>query len=355
MPSPRSAPRSATSTVGAIVLIAAVVAAGAAGVAYTAGWFSPDRLTPARFVAALAPPGGPALGHRRDHAKGICFTGVFEANGAGTPLSKASVFVKGRYPVVGRFSPGTPDLNATDATVRVRGIGLQITTPDGQEWRTGMIDPPVFPVSTPQGFYELLVALARKQDPDAMKNFAAAHPEIGAFGAWAKSAPFTESYAEERYNGINSFVFTDGSGAEHVVRWALDPAAKPVELTADDLAKRGPNFLEEEITQRVASGPQLWTMTVTIADPGDPTADPSKAWPDSRRTVAVGTLVAEKIIREADGPCRDINYDPTVLPLGIRTSDDPFPAARSAVYAVSFDRRREEAADYPRVAKQPQK
>src|SRR5271170_3764239 len=121
MPSPRSA----LSTFGSFGLIAAVVAAGAA-YAYTAGWFSPDRLTPARFVAALAPPGGPALGHRRDHAKGICFTGVFEANGTGTSLSTASVFVTGRYPVVGRFSPGTPDLNATDATARVRGIGLQI-------------------------------------------------------------------------------------------------------------------------------------------------------------------------------------------------------------------------------------
>jgi catalase len=31
-------------------------------------------------VAALAPPTGPALGHRRNHAKGICFTGEFEAN-----------------------------------------------------------------------------------------------------------------------------------------------------------------------------------------------------------------------------------------------------------------------------------
>jgi len=337
------------------VLIAAVVAAGAAAFAYKEGWSAPDSLTPAQLVDALAPQGGPALGHRRDHVKGICFTGVFEANGAGVSLSKAAVFATGRYPVVGRLSPGTPDLNAADATARVRGIGLQITTPDGQEWRTGMINPPVFPAATPQAFYELLVALARKQDPDAMKNFAAAHPEIGAFGAWAKSAPFTGSYAEERFNSIDSFVFTDGSGVDHVVRWALDPAAQPVALTEDELAKRGPSFLEDEIAQRVAGGPLRWTMTVTLADPGDPTADPSKAWPESRRTVAVGTLVAEKIIPEAEGPCRDINYDPTVLPTGIRTSDDPFPAARSAVYAVSFDRRMEEAADYPRAAKAPQK
>ena len=39
----------------------------------------------------------------------------------------------------------------------------------------------------------------------------------------------------------------------------------------------------------------------------------------------------------------------TVLPPGIKTSDDPFPAARSAVYRVSYDRRTAEAKDYPRT------
>ena len=91
-------------------------------------------------------------------------------------------------------------------------------------------------------------------------------------------------------------------------------------------------------------------MAVTVANPGDPTADPSKAWPEDRRTVDVGTLVVQQIQPERDGPCRDINFDPAVLPSGIRTSDDPFPAARSAVYAESFDRRTAEAKDYPRTA-----
>src|SRR6516164_4838188 len=52
----------------------------------------------------------------------------------------------------------TPDPNAPDATVRVRGLGLRISTPDGQEWRSAMVNPPFFPVSTPQAFYELLLA-----------------------------------------------------------------------------------------------------------------------------------------------------------------------------------------------------
>ncbi len=183
-----------------------------------------------------------------------------------------------------------------------------------------------------------------------MKTFAGAHPEIAAFDAWAKSAPWTGSYAEDRYNGLNSFVFTDGSGAEHTVRWSLVPAAQPVSVSPDDLAKRGPDFLEQEIAERVRRGPLHWTMVVVVASPGDPTADPSKAWPEDRRAIAVGTLTVEQIEPERDGPCRDINFDPTVLPAGMRVSDDPFPAARSSAYAKSYDRRTAEAKDYPRTA-----
>jgi catalase len=333
---------------GSLALIAAFVVAVAAAFAYTAGWFSPQRLTPSKLVDAFAPPSGAALGHRRNHAKGICFTGVFEANGAGSELSQAPVFVRGQYPVLGRFNLGTANPNAADATVRVRGLGLRISTPDGQQWRSAMINAPVFPVSTPQVFYELLRAEGSKE-ANAVATFAAANPEFAPFGDWAKNGPWTGSYAEERYNSLNSFVFVDGSGAEHVVRWSLLSAAQPVAVSTDELAKRGPNFLEQEIAQRVAGAPQRWTMVVTVANPGDPTADPSKAWPADRRSVEVGTLVAQQVEAEPDGPCRDINFDPTVLPSGMRTSDDPFPAARSAAYAKSYDLRTAEAKDYPRT------
>jgi catalase len=329
-----------------LLLIAVIVGLCAVAFAYTAGWFSPERLTANKVVDAFAPPGGPALGHRRNHAKGICFTGVFEANGEGSTLSKAPVFVRGQYPVVGRFNLASANLNAPDATVRVRGVGLQITTPDGQMWRSAMIDAPFFPVSTPQALYGLTVASGSK-DPNAMKNFVSAHQELATFGGWAQSAPWTGSFAEERYNSLNSFTFTNASGATSIVRWSLLPAAQPVPVQPDELAKGGSDVLEQEITQRVKSGPLRWTMVITVANPGDPTADPSKAWPQDRRTVEVGSLVVQQIEPEPDGPCRDINYDPTVLPSGISTSDDPFPAARSSAYRRSFDLRTAEEKDYP--------
>src|SRR5215472_7774278 len=104
----------ARSVFGSLVLIAVVVGGGAAVFAYTAGWFSPQRLTPDKLVDALTPPTGEPLGHRPNHAKGICFTGVFEASGAGTALSHAQVFTRGQYPVVGRFNLATANPNASD-------------------------------------------------------------------------------------------------------------------------------------------------------------------------------------------------------------------------------------------------
>jgi len=341
-------PSSPRSPVLPLAVIALVVAGSAAAFAYTAGWLSPDRLTPSRLVAALAPPGGPALGHRRNHAKGTCFSGEFQSNGNGVALSKAMVFSAGTWPVLGRFNLATPNPNAPDATVRVRGMGLQITTPDGDVWRSAMIDPPIFAVSTPQAFYDLLQSAPK--GGEVMKAFIGRHPEFTAFATWAGTAPWTSSYAEDPFNSLNSFLFTDAAGNSRAVRWSLWPQSTPVSVTPDELAKRGPNYLEQEIADRVSGAPQRWTMVVTVAEPGDVTADPSKAWPPGRRTVEVGTLVVNKVIAEPNGPCRDINFDPTVLPRGMSVSDDPFPAARSSAYARSYDLRTSEAKDYPRTA-----
>jgi catalase len=225
-------------------------------------------------------------------------------------------------------------------------MGLQISTPDGEVWRSAMIDPPFFPAPTPEAFYELQMA-SHSKDPNAMKAFTAKHPEFAAFGDWARSTPWTASYAEGPYNGLNAFIFVDNSGAKHAVRWSLRPHAQVVPITREGLAKLGPDYLVQEIADRVAKQPQRWTMVVIVADPGDPTADPSKAWPDGRRVVEVGTLVVRRIEAERDGPCRSINFDPTILPNGIEVSDDPFPAARSSAYAKSYDLRTSEVKYYP--------
>ena len=97
--------------IGSLAIIAIVVAVGAGAFAYTAGWL-PHAAHADQDRQSLAPPGGPSLGHRRNHAKGICFTGVFESNGNGAELSSAQVFARGEYPALGRFNLATADANA---------------------------------------------------------------------------------------------------------------------------------------------------------------------------------------------------------------------------------------------------
>jgi catalase len=330
----------------ALAGIAGVIAVAVTGFAYTAGWLSPHRVTPQKMVTALQPPGGPALGHRRNHAKGICFTGTFSANGAGSALSTAQVFAPGKYPVIGRLNIPGGDPHMPDALSQARGFSMRILTPDGQEWRSAMLDAPFFTAATPDLFYQFISAAASK-DPSAVETYLATHPETVKFIGWARNHPRTESWTEDRFNSLNSFVFIDASGSRHTVRWSLIPSAQPVVLSPQQLAQRSPDFLQQDIVTRVAAAPRSWELVVTVAGPGDPTSDPTQVWPADRRTVDVGTLTAAQVEPEADGPCRDINYDPSVLPAGMTTSDDGFPAARSAAYRVSFDRRTAEETDYP--------
>jgi catalase len=340
---------------GPLVLIAVLMAGGAAAFAYTGGWLSPDRLTPAKIVDALEDRGGNPVGHRRNHAKGICFTGAFEANGAGVRLSTAPMLAGGRYPVIGRFAIAVGDPIAPDASGRVRSMAVDVRSPDGQDWRIGVNAMPVFPVATPQAFYELtaatdIVPATGKPDPQALPRFAAAHPELAAFGQWAKTAPWTSSYADQEYNSLNAFRFVDAGGESRAVRWSMRPDEAAHEVTAEALAKLGPDFLEQDLKQRLSKGPLHWHLLVFLAAPGDPTDDATKAWPAEREHVDVGTLVVERAEDEVDGPCRGLNYDPLILPAGIVPSDDPLLAVRSSTYADSFDRRTAEAKYYGRGA-----
>jgi catalase len=134
---------------------------------YLGGWFTPHRLTPARLTDGLEQVDGIYPGFRRNHAKGVAVSGFFESNGQGARLSKAVVFRTGRVPVTGRFSFGGGNPYVADAPNLTRGLGLLFWLPDGEEWRTAMINLPVFPVKTPQGFFDNL--LASQPDPETHK------------------------------------------------------------------------------------------------------------------------------------------------------------------------------------------
>src|SRR5258705_13642312 len=81
------------------------VLAGIVGLfAFAGDWLTPHTLTPASMINTFEKVNGLHPGFRRNHAKGVCISGYFESNGRGVALSKASVFLPGRVPIIGRFA-----------------------------------------------------------------------------------------------------------------------------------------------------------------------------------------------------------------------------------------------------------
>jgi catalase len=136
-----------------------VVIVGIAGLfAYAGGWLTPHKLSPAAMINRFQQVNGTHPGFRRNHAEGVCIAGYFESNGRGIALSKASVFLPGRVPIIGRFSLAGGQPYVADAPLTNRGLGILCEMPDGEEWRTAMTNIPVFTVNTAQGFYDQLLA-----------------------------------------------------------------------------------------------------------------------------------------------------------------------------------------------------
>lgn len=322
--------------------IGVIVLCSGAAFAYVGGWLDPGRLTPDRVVDALEANSGVHAGFRRNHAKGVCVAGHFESSGAARSISTAEVFVPGNTPVVGRLALPGGNPYAPDSSVPIRSFALQFVSANGEQWRTGMNSMPVFPLRTPQAFYDQQLAArpdpkTGKPDPQRMKAFFGAHPEAGAFLAWVKTAKPSASYATENYYGLNAFYFVDAQGQRHPVRWHLEPdgaAAAPVAEPQHDA-----NYLQADLQRRLAQGPLRWRLLVTLGEESDPTDDATKQWPADRPTIDAGTVVITRSASQDDGPCRDVNYDPTVLPRGITISDDPLLPARAAAYAASYERR----------------
>jgi catalase len=287
---------------------------------------------------------GPHPGFRRNHAKGVGFTGTFVSNGKGAALSKAAVFASGRSPVTGRFALAGGQPYAMDAARTVRSMALLFQLPDGEEWRTGMNDIPVFPVSTAEAFHDQLAASAQvpgtgKPDPAKMKAFLARHPESAKAVDLIGKRPVAAGFGNSTFHSLNAFRFTNAEGKTVPVRWAMVPEQPFLPLDPAAPASAEANALFDALISQAHAGPLRWRLMVTLGEPGDRTDNATIPWPPDRRQVDVGTLTIEQIESEDVSPARDINFDPLILPDGISGSDDPLLSARSAAYARSFTRR----------------
>jgi catalase len=206
-----------------------------------------------------------------------------------------------------------------------------------------MINLPVFPVRTPEAFYEQLIA--SKPDPATgeldsakVKAFRARHPETVEALKVIEGQPRSSGFGNTTFYGLNAFRFTNAAGEVIPVRWLLRPM-QPFEPASTAPAPQDKKYLFEALIAQIRRQPLRWHLIVIVGQPGDPTNDATIAWPAVREQVDVGTVTLDRVESDDTSTARDINFDPLVLPAGIAASDDPLLSARSAVYSQSFTRR----------------
>lgn len=300
-----------------------------------------DQPLAEQLVNALNKVFGVHPGFRANHAKGIVVEGSFKASAEAAGLSRATLFSGTTIPVTVRFSDSTGVPNLPDGSEKANphGMAVKFHLPDGSDSDVVINSFKFFPVATGEEFHNLLLALAdsppNATKPTKFEQFAASHPSVNA--AFSTVAT-PDSLADEEYYGIDAFIFVNKAGERQAVRYQMLPE-KVVHLDKSDAAKRTPDFLMEELPQRLKRGPVTFHFKGQLAAADDSTKDPTKRWPETRKVVELGVLTIDKAAEDSAEVQKRLLFLPGQLTDGIEQSDDPLIDVRDAAYAVSFSRR----------------
>lgn len=299
-------------------------------------------LTPEHAIDIVTKVFGRHPGFRALHAKGVVLKGTFTAAPEAAQLTRAAHMQGGDpVPATFRVSNGGGNPHHPDWAPDPRGLAVKFHLPDGSRTDIVAVSSPLFPTRTPEGFVELIAAQgAGAAAAWKMPLFLARHPEaLRVLPAVAPTLRPPVSYASIPYYGIHAFKWTDAAGGERYVRYTLLPDAPVARLMPWEAKRRGGDYLQQEIRERVASGPVRFGLEVQIATPGDPVDDPSASWPKGRRRVRVGTLEITALDHERETGGDVLVFDPSRVTDGIEGSEDPVLRFRPAAYSESIKRR----------------
>jgi catalase len=297
--------------------------------------------TPQQSTATANEVFGAHPGYRALHAKGTLLKGWFTATPEAAALTRAVHMQGSPVPATFRVSNGGGNPDVPDFAPDVRGLAIKMYLPDGARTDIVAQTAPRFPVRTPEAFIELL--RAQKPGPSMawkLPAFLARHPE--ALSRIAPNVPALRpaaSYATLNYYAIHAFKFLDSGGGSRYVRYTLVPEAGQQHLGMREARRRGRDYLQEEIRERLAGGPVRFMLELQIAEPGDDVDDPSASWPKQRRRVLAGTfeITALETERETGGDV--LVFDPTRVIDGIELSADPVLNFRTKAYSDSVAQR----------------
>jgi catalase len=298
-------------------------------------------VAPADATEAANTAFGRHAGFRALHAKGTLLKGTFTATPEAATLTRAAHMQGDPVAATIRVSNGSGNPRLPDYAPDVRGLAVKLYLPGGERTDIVAQTAPRFPVKTPEGFLELLVAgkpglaatwrlplfLARHPEaiPRLPPNLAALRPPV--------------SYATCRYYAIHAYRFIDRDGAQRYVRYTWLPEAGDRRLNPLAARRRGRDYLQQEIRERVARGPVRFSLQLQVAEPGDDPNDPTADWPASRQRVSAGVLEITALETERETGGDILVFDPGRVTDGIELSGDPVLRFRPKAYSDSVARR----------------
>jgi catalase len=283
-------------------------------------------------------------GFRPVHAKGTLLTGTFTPSAEAASLTRAPHILRESTPVIVRFSDSTgiPLIPDTDPNANPHGCAIRFNLAEHVHTDIVAHSTDGFPTRTGQEFLEFLKALATS-DPknlsgSPLEAFLGTHPKALAFVQAPKPSP--SSFARESYFGITAMQFTNKDGVSKFGRYRIVPEAGNEFLDDAAVAAKSPNFLFEELAQRVAKGPIKFKIIVQVANDGDIVDDATTHWPEDRKQLVLGTIALTTPVRDDAHEQQRTIFDPIPRVDGIAPSADPLLEVRAAVYLMSGRRRR---------------
>lgn len=305
-----------------------------------------------RIVDAMEYGTGTLPGYRRAHARGIVFHARFTPSAQIRDLTTAEHFQGPDVPALVRLSNGSGNPYVPDKRPGNRGavLGLAVrfalASGDYSTWAAANIE--AFPARSAEEFISLTRLQRSNQrtgKPRAahLLAFLLHHRDLlPAFKNMHRLRP-TESFATTRFNGLHTYYLVAADRKKRAFRYSWVPDAGYQGLSVRALLEWPPQYLISEIKQRPSAG---WTLEFTLENHDSPlhhdanrlSADEAGPRSKGGERMIAGRLELVKPF-EDQASVENLLFDPTKVVPGIELSDDPILHLRSAVYAVSLERR----------------
>jgi catalase len=292
--------------------------------------------------------GGIHPGFRPVHAKGILLEGVFTPSPEASSLTSAPHIKRTSTPVTARFSdfagvPTVADNDLQNAGPRGCAIRFHIAEHVHTDIVAHSVD--AFPTRTVEEFLGFLNALIATDPagshPNAIEQFLGTHPAALTFVQIPK--PIPTSFARESFFAVSAFRFTNAAGLSRYGRYRILPVRGNEYLDQAGAAAKTPNFLFDEIKERLAEGPVQFRIIVQLAADGDSTDDATARWPENRSQLTFGAINLTAVKPDNAREQQQIIFDPIPRVEGIEASPDPLFEPRANIYLMAGRRRRADA------------